>query len=85
MTSLLIPAAVCRWRSFDGCTREYFGKHIVQRPLVGEAVAAGVILHSRLLLIGYWSAFDYWQNVVISMVGGLLGVLFTFIASRSNR
>src|SRR5436190_12696339 len=50
----------------------------------GEAVAAGVIFTiPALLLIGYWSTFDYWQTVSISMVGGLLGVLFTIPLRRA--
>ena len=50
----------------------------------GEAVAAGVIFTiPALLLIGYWSTFDYRQTVVISMVGGLLGVLFTIPLRRA--
>ena len=30
-----------------------------------------------LVLIGYWTSFDYWHTVTVSLVGGVLGVLFT--------
>ncbi len=44
----------------------------------GEALAAGVIFTiPSLILIGYWTSFDYWQTASIALVGGLLGVLFT--------
>src|SRR3970040_1803073 len=49
----------------------------------GEALAAGVIFTiPALLLIGHWTAFDYWQTTAISAVGGLLGVLFTIPLRR---
>jgi putative OPT family oligopeptide transporter len=50
----------------------------------GEALAAGVIFTiPALLLVGYWSEFDYWQTVLIAAVGGLLGVLFTIPLRRA--
>lgn len=50
----------------------------------GEALAAGVIFTiPALLLIGHWQAFDYWQTTLVSLVGGLLGVLFTIPLRRA--
>jgi putative OPT family oligopeptide transporter len=50
----------------------------------GEALAAGVIFTiPALLLVGYWSGFDYWQTMLIATVGGLLGVLFTIPLRRA--
>lgn len=50
----------------------------------GEALAAGVIFTiPTLILVGYWSEFDYWQTTVIAAVGGLLGVLFTIPLRRA--
>ncbi|MGH7257052.1 MAG: OPT family oligopeptide transporter, partial [Nitrospiraceae bacterium] len=50
----------------------------------GEALAAGVIFTiPALLLIGYWDSFNYWQTCVVSLVGGLLGVLFTIPLRRA--
>ncbi len=50
----------------------------------GEALAAGVIFTiPALLLINYWTTFDYWQTTSIAAVGGLLGVLFTIPLRRA--
>lgn len=50
----------------------------------GEALAAGIIFTiPALILVGYWSAFDYWQTTAIAAVGGLLGVLFTIPLRRA--
>jgi putative OPT family oligopeptide transporter len=50
----------------------------------GEALAAGVIFTiPALLLIGYWSSFNYWQTTAIGLVGGVLGVLFTIPLRRA--
>jgi len=50
----------------------------------GETVAAGVIFTlPALVIMGYWQAFDYFQTVLITMIGGLLGVLFSIPLRRS--
>lgn len=50
----------------------------------GEALAAGVIFTiPGLLLIGYWESFDYWQTFTLSLIGGVLGVLFTIPLRRA--
>lgn len=50
----------------------------------GEALAAGVIFTiPALLLINYWTVFDYWQTTSIAAVGGLLGVVFTIPLRRA--
>jgi putative OPT family oligopeptide transporter len=50
----------------------------------GEALAAGVIFTiPGLVLIGYWESFDYRQTVIVSVAGGLLGVLFTIPLRRA--
>jgi putative OPT family oligopeptide transporter len=36
-----------------------------------------------LILIGHWTTFDYWQTVEVSLIGGLLGVLFTIPLRRA--
>jgi putative OPT family oligopeptide transporter len=49
----------------------------------GEALAAGVIFTiPALVLLDYWSAFDYGWVTVIAGLGGLLGVLFTIPLRR---
>ncbi|HEY3197783.1 MAG TPA: oligopeptide transporter, OPT family [Nitrospirales bacterium] len=84
--SASIPAAVVSMAIF----RLFRRSNILENNIVqtaassGEAVAAGVIFTiPALILIGYWSAFDYRQTALISMVGGLLGVLFTIPLRRA--
>lgn len=49
-----------------------------------EALAAGVIFTiPALVIVEYWSGFDYWQTASIATVGGLLGVLFTIPLRRA--
>lgn len=43
---------------------------------VGEALVAGAIFTiPAFLMVGYWQSFDYWESVMIMLVGGVLGVL----------
>jgi len=43
----------------------------------GESLAAGIIFTvPALVLIGYWTTFDYWTTTLIAIAGGWLGVLF---------
>ena len=84
--SASIPAAVASM----AILRLFRRSNILENNIVqtaassGEALAAGVIFTiPALLLVGYWSAFDYWQTVLIAAVGGLLGVLFTIPLRRA--
>ncbi|HIG30518.1 MAG TPA: oligopeptide transporter, OPT family [Verrucomicrobiales bacterium] len=44
----------------------------------GESLAAGVIFtFPALLLMGYWTKFNYVQTTLIAGCGGVLGVMFT--------
>ena len=44
----------------------------------GEALAAGAIFtFPALIILGYWTAFNYWETMLIALCGGVLGVLFT--------
>jgi putative OPT family oligopeptide transporter len=50
----------------------------------GEALAAGVIFTiPALVLLEYWTSFDYWWVTVVAGLGGLLGVLFTIPLRRA--
>lgn len=50
----------------------------------GESLAAGVIFTiPALLLLGTWTAFNYWEVTLIAGFGGLLGVLFTIPLRRA--
>ena len=84
--SASIPAAVASM----AILRLFRRSNILENNIVqtaassGEALAAGVIFTiPALLLVGYWSAFDYWQTMVIALVGGLLGVIFTIPLRRA--
>ncbi len=84
--SASIPAAVASM----AILRLFRQSNILENNIVqtaassGEALAAGVIFTiPALLLVGYWSTFDYWQTTVIAAVGGLLGVLFTIPLRRA--
>ncbi|MDH5641951.1 MAG: oligopeptide transporter, OPT family, partial [Nitrospira sp.] len=84
--SASIPAAVASM----AILRLFRRSNILENNIVqtaassGEALAAGVIFTiPALLLVGYWSTFDYWQTTMIAMVGGLLGVLFTIPLRRA--
>src|SRR5436309_3274754 len=83
--SASIPAAVVSM----AVLRLFRESNILENNIVqtaassGEALAAGVIFTiPALLLIGYWTSFDYGQTAAIAMVGGLLGVLFTIPLRR---
>ena len=44
----------------------------------GESLAAGVIFtFPALILMGYWTKFNYFETTLIALSGGILGVLFT--------
>ena len=44
----------------------------------GESLAAGAIFtFPALVLMGYWTEFNYWETMLIALCGGILGILFT--------
>src|SRR5689334_25021610 len=75
-----IPAAVVSM----GVLRLFGGGHILENNIVqtgasaGSSIAAGVIFTlPALVLIGYWTDYQYMWVVAIAGLGGLLGVLFS--------
>ncbi|MGI9542948.1 MAG: OPT family oligopeptide transporter, partial [Cyclobacteriaceae bacterium] len=78
--SASIPAAVISMAAL-----RLFKKHnILENNIVqtaasaGESLAAGVIFtFPALILMGYWSGFNYLETMLISLCGGVLGVFFT--------
>ncbi len=78
--SASIPAAV-----ISMFILRLFKKHnILENNIVqtsasaGESLAAGVIFtFPALVLMGYWTEFNYWETALIALAGGVLGVLFT--------
>jgi len=84
--SASIPAAVISM----AVLRLFRNSNILENNIVqtaasaGESLAAGVIFTiPALILLGYWSVFDYWWVTAIAGLGGLLGVLFTIPLRRS--
>jgi len=50
---------------------------------VGEALTAGVaFILPALIILHAWNGFYYWQTVIIALLGGMLGVLFTIPLRR---
>ena len=51
---------------------------------VGEGLLAGVAyILPALIILHAWQNFYYWQTVIISLLGGTLGVLFTIPLRRA--
>lgn len=78
--SASIPAAVVSM----AVLRLFAQSNILENNIVqtaassGEALAAGVIFTiPALVLIGHWTSFHYLDTLTVSLVGGMLGVLFT--------
>ncbi|NOZ74691.1 MAG: oligopeptide transporter, OPT family [FCB group bacterium] len=84
--SASIPAAVISM----GILRMFKRANILENNIVqtaasaGESLAAGVIFTlPALIVMGYWTTFDYWETTIIAGLGGLLGVLFTIPLRRA--
>lgn len=78
--SASIPAAVLSM----AILRLFKDSNILENNIVqtaasaGESLAAGVIFtFPALILMGYWTEFNYWETALIALCGGVLGVLFT--------
>ena len=78
--SASIPAAVISM----ALLKVFKNSNILENNLVqtaasaGESLAAGVIFTiPALVIMGYWTEFNYYETVMISLCGGILGVLFT--------
>ena len=84
--SASIPAAIMSI-SF---MRFFKNSNILEHNLVqtsasaGESLAAGVIFTiPALVLLGYWTSFDYFEVAKIAAIGGVIGVLFTVPLRRA--
>ena len=83
--SASIPAAVISM----GILSAFRNSNILENNIVqtaasaGESLAAGVIFtFPALVLIGYWTNFDYVEVTKIALIGGILGALFTIPLRR---
>ena len=84
--SASIPAAVISM----GILRIFRNSNVLENNIVqtaasaGESLAAGVIFtFPALVLIGYWTEFNFWWVTIIAGLGGVLGVLFTIPLRRA--
>lgn len=84
--SASIPAAVISM----GVLRLFRRSNILENNIVqtaasaGEALAAGVIFTiPALVLMGYWTEFNYFEVAKIASIGGIIGVLFTVPLRRA--
>lgn len=78
--SASIPAAVISMGLLKGVFKRgtIRENNIVQTVAsAGESLAAGIIFTMPALVItGVWTDFDFWTTTLVSMTGGMLGVLF---------
>ena len=78
--SASIPAAVVSMGLLKGLLKRgtILENNVVQTiASAGESLAAGIIFTMPALVIaGVWTEFDFWTTTLVSMTGGLLGVLF---------
>lgn len=78
--SASIPAAVISM----AILKAFKNSNVLENNMVqtaasaGESLAAGVIFTiPALVIMGYWQHFNYFETTLISICGGILGVLFT--------
>lgn len=83
--SASIPAAIIAM----GALR-FFRKHnVLENNIVQTAASAGegvacaiAFVLPALLMTGYWTHFHYWETLVITLIGGFFGVLFSIPLRR---
>lgn len=85
LTSASIPAAIISM----GILHFFKNSTILENNAVqtaasaGEAVSGGIVYTiPALIIIGYWTHFDYLTNCFIAACGGVLGVLFSIPLRR---
>ncbi|MEM8963282.1 MAG: oligopeptide transporter, OPT family [Acidobacteriota bacterium] len=78
--SASIPAAVISMAILRGLLRQgsILENNIVQTMAsTGESLAAGVIFTvPALVMVGAWQEFHFWPTTMITMLGGILGIVF---------
>lgn len=80
LPSASIPAAILAM----GILRLFKNSNILEINLIqttasaGQAVVGGIVYTApSLIMIHYWKNFPYWQCVILSFIGGTLGVLLS--------
>lgn len=84
--SASIPAAVISM----GILRFFKNSNVLENNMVqlmasvGEALTSGIaFILPALIILHVWDGFNYWQTAITSLLGGLLGVLFTIPLRRA--
>ena len=84
--SASIPAAIISM----GVLRFFKNSNVLENTMVqtmasvGESLIAGVtFILPALIILHAWNGFYYWETVIISLLGGTLGVLFTIPLRRA--
>lgn len=80
LTAASIPAAIISMsilRFFKQAT--ILENNLVQTAAsAGEAVAGGIVFSiPALIILQFWQHFAFWENFIISVTGGVLGVIFS--------
>ncbi|MDR3490529.1 MAG: oligopeptide transporter, OPT family [Gammaproteobacteria bacterium] len=78
--SASIPAAIISMSILRFCRNSNVLENTMVQTMasVGEALTAGVaFILPALIILHAWNGFYYWQTVIIALLGGMLGVLFT--------
>ncbi len=83
--SASIPAAILSM----GILRFFKNSNILENNIVqtgasaGESLVGGTaFILPALLILHYWKEFNYWQTACISLIGGILGVIFSIPLRR---
>lgn len=84
--SASIPAAIIS----IGILRFFRHSNVLESTMVqtmasvGEALIAGItFILPALIILHAWDGFYYWQTVIVALLGGILGVLFTIPLRRA--
>jgi putative OPT family oligopeptide transporter len=84
--SASIPAAIISMSVLRFFRRSNVLENVMVQTMasVGEALIAGVtFILPALVILHTWDHFYYWQTVIIALLGGTLGVLFTIPLRRA--
>eukprot|EP01119_Soliformovum_irregulare_P023112 TRINITY_DN8018_c0_g1_i1.p1 TRINITY_DN8018_c0_g1~~TRINITY_DN8018_c0_g1_i1.p1 ORF type:complete len:670 (+),score=126.27 TRINITY_DN8018_c0_g1_i1:33-2042(+) len=83
--SVSIPSAIISLAMLKPFKASVMEINLIQTGVsAGASLAAGVVYTlPALVLMGNWAQLRYWETVMISLVGGLLGILFSIPLRRA--
>ncbi|WP_241153015.1 OPT family oligopeptide transporter [Neoactinobaculum massilliense] len=80
-----IPAAV-----ISMAILRFFKDHTVQENNIVQTIASAagtlsaiIFVLPGLVIVGWWTGFDYWPTVLVCALGGLLGVMYSIPLRRA--